>query len=71
MAESAENEARGLHTIGNPEVEYRSADGGPTGESPIGSRIWGGVMVRGNPEKLRNQMTIYRSDTKLRGNGGR
>lgn len=69
MAESAESEVRGLHTTGNPEVQYRSADRGPTGESPIGSRIYGGVMVRGNPDKFRNAMTVYRSDSKLRGTG--
>lgn len=69
MAESSENEARGLHTIGNPDVEYRSAERGPTGETSIGSRVWGGILVRGNPDKFRNQMVVYRSDSKLRGTG--
>ena len=69
MAESSEKEARGLHTIGNPEIETRSADRGPVGETPIGSRIWGGIVTRGNADSFRNQMTIYRSDSKLRGSG--
>ena len=69
MAEGSENEVRGLNTVGNPEVQVRSADRGPTGETPIGSRVWGGIVVRGTPDKLRNQMTVYRSDSKLRGNG--
>lgn len=46
--ESAESEVRGLHALGNPEVEYRSSDRGPTGDSPIGSRIWGGIMATGS-----------------------
>jgi len=69
MSEGSENEVRGLHTIGNPEVETRSSDRGPTGEGPIGNRIPGTVMVRGNPDKFRSGMVIYRSDAQLRGTG--
>lgn len=69
MAKGSESEVRGLHTIGNPEVETRSADGGPTGETSIGSRVWGTVMARGNADKVRNDITIYRSNSKLRGTG--
>lgn len=66
---SAEDEARGLNTVGNPDVMYRSTDRGPTGETPIGSRMWGGILVRGNPDKMRQGMNVYRSDSKLRGTG--
>lgn len=69
MANSAENEVRGIPTIGNPDVSYRSADRGPEGDGSIGNRLPGGILVRGNPDKLRNQMVIYRSDSKLRGTG--
>jgi hypothetical protein len=56
MAESSENEVRGLHALGTPEVEYRSSDNGPTGDSPIGSVIWGRVMARGVPSGPRSGM---------------
>jgi hypothetical protein len=56
MSDSAENETRGLHALGNPDVEYRSADRGPTGESPIGGAIWGRVMARGTPSGPRQGM---------------
>lgn len=49
MAESAENETRGLHALGNPDVEYRTADGGQSGDGPIGQRVPSGVMARGLP----------------------
>ena len=42
------NEVRGLHALGNPDTETRSSDRGPTGDSPIGSVIWGRVMARGS-----------------------
>lgn len=71
MSNSAEAEAHGLHTVGNENVEYRSADGGPTGESPIGSRIWGGIVSRGNPDKMRNGMDLARGSALLRGSGKR
>ncbi len=69
MSEGSENETAGLHTIGNKEVETRSSDRGPTGDGPIGNRIPGTIMARGNADKMRNGITVYRSDSKLRGSG--
>lgn len=69
MATSSEHEVNGIHTVGNPEVEYRSADRGPTGDGPIGNRLPGVIMVRGTADKMRNAINIYRSDSKLRGSG--
>lgn len=48
--DSVFNEVRGLHALGNPSVETRSADGGPTGSSPIGGKIWGGILARGSAD---------------------
>jgi len=50
------SETRGLHALGNPDTETRSADRGPTGESPIGSMIWGRIMSRGVPSGPRQGM---------------
>lgn len=69
MANSAESEAKSIPTVGNPNVTYRTADGGPDGDGSIGNRLPGGILVRGNPDKLRSQITIYRSESKLRGSG--
>ena len=57
MSSSAENETAGLHALGNPDVEYRSADRGPSGDSPIGSVIWGRIMARGTPSGPRQGMS--------------
>jgi hypothetical protein len=49
MAEDSESEVRGLHALGNPDVEYRSADGGQTGRGPIGNFVAGEILARGVP----------------------
>lgn len=49
MAEESMREVAGLHALGNPEVEYRSADGGQTGRGPIGNYVAGEVLARGVP----------------------
>lgn len=50
------SEVRGLHALGNPDTEDRSADRGPTGVSPIGSMIWGRIVARGVPSGPRQGM---------------
>jgi len=46
---SAEGEASGLHALGNKDVEYRTSEGGQSGEGPLGQRVPSGVMARGIP----------------------
>lgn len=73
MAESAENEVRGLHALGNPDVEYRSADGGQTGEGPIGNRLPSGILARGLPAPgiRRGLGGVFAADSQLRKGRGR
>lgn len=44
------SEARGLNALGNPDTMKRSADNGPMGSSPIGGKIWGGIVARGTAD---------------------
>lgn len=50
MSEGSESEVRGIHALGNPDVEYRSAQGGQTGENPIGGRLPSGILATGMPK---------------------
>ena len=45
------SEVRGLNALGNPETMTRSAENGPTGSSPIGGRIWGSIIARGEADR--------------------
>jgi hypothetical protein len=54
MAIESESEIRGINCLGNPEIEFRSADGGKTGENPIGGRLPSGIMARGTAASIRS-----------------
>lgn len=47
MAESSESERDGLNTMGNPQIEYRSEEGGMPGTGYIGQVRPTGIIATG------------------------
>jgi hypothetical protein len=70
MAESSENEVRGLNALGNPDRQIRTgADRGPEGDvRGLGTVRPGGILARGSSGSLRKGMLgAARGSEQLRG----
>jgi hypothetical protein len=68
--EGSEGVVRGLNAQGNPEIEYKSYDGGREGVGPIGNTRPSGILSRGVPNKnLWKGLVISRSESTMRARG--
>jgi hypothetical protein len=47
----SEDEVRGLNATGNPEVQFRSYDGGYESDGPIGNARPTGILARGQENR--------------------